>query len=60
MFKRILLFCLVLSSLGIRAQVATPAWVKNTGAKSFPSAQRVFYVNDFGAISDTVTVNTKS
>ena len=60
MLKRILLFCLVLSSLGIRAQVATPAWVKNTGAKSFPSVQRVFYVNDFGAISDTVTVNTKS
>lgn len=60
MFNRILLCCFILSSLSIQAQVAAPAWVKNTGARSFPSGQRIFYVNDFGAVSDTVTVNTTS
>ena len=60
MFNRILLCCFILSSLSIRAQVAVPAWVKNTGAKTFPAIKQVYYVNDFGAVSDTVTVNTKS
>lgn len=60
MFNRILFCCFLLSSFGIRAQVATPAWVKNTGAKTFPAIQRVYFVNDFGAESDTVTINTKS
>ncbi len=60
MFNRILLCCFVISSIGIQAQVTVPAWVKNTGARSFPSAQRIFYVNDFGAVNDTVTVNTKA
>ena len=60
MFSRLLIAGLIFFSLTTHAQVITPAWVKNTGAKSFPSAQRTFFVNDFGAISDTVTVNTKS
>lgn len=42
------------------AQVRVPSWVKAVGAKSFPSSQKTFYVNDFGAISDTITVNTKA
>ncbi len=37
-----------------------PSWVNKTGAKSFPQSKRLFYVNDFGAVSDTLTVNTKA
>jgi len=43
------------------AQVATaPAWVKKVGARSFPSAKTIYTVNNYGAVSDTVTVNTKA
>ncbi len=43
------------------AQVATaPAWVKKVGARSLPSAKTIFTVNNYGAVSDTVTVNTKA
>ena len=42
------------------SQTSAPAWVKNVGAKSFPTSQKLFYVNDYGAINDTITVNTKA
>ncbi|MES2775276.1 MAG: glycoside hydrolase family 28 protein [Bacteroidota bacterium] len=42
----------------------TPAsgldWVKKVGAKTFPSGTKVFMVNNYGAVSDTVTINTKA
>lgn len=50
-----LLFCFFFST----AQ-KIPAWVSKTGAQSFPRSRTLFYVNDFGAVSDTVTVNTKA
>jgi len=50
---------LLVSGTGF-SQVSIPSWVKNVGAKSFPSSQKLFYANDYGAISDTVTVNTKA
>ena len=37
-----------------------PSWVAKTGAKSFPSSTKIFTVNDYGAKSDTVTMNTVS
>ena len=37
-----------------------PAWTKNVGARSFPTTKTVYYVNSYGAVSDTVTVNTKA
>jgi len=42
------------------SQLTTPAWVKNVGAKTFPSSKRIFFVNDFGAVSDTITLNTRA
>src|SRR6185503_2580977 len=42
------------------SQVTAPSWVKNVGAKTFPSSKKIFLVNDHGAVSDTVTVNTKA
>ena len=34
------------------------SWVEKTGAKSFPSFQKIFSVNSYGAISDTITINS--
>ncbi len=34
------------------------SWVAKTGAKSFPSSQKMFVVNNYGALSDTTTVNS--
>ena len=42
------------------SQVTPPAWIKNVGAKTFPSSKKIFFVNDYGAISDTSTINTKA
>ncbi|MGB3008524.1 MAG: glycoside hydrolase family 28 protein [Chitinophagaceae bacterium] len=57
----ILLTLLFLSGYLASAQtIPVLPWVKNVGAKSFPSGKKVFVANDYGAVSDTVTVNTKS
>lgn len=34
------------------------SWVSKTGAKTFPASQKIFRVNDYGAKSDTVTINS--
>ena len=36
------------------------SWVAKTGAKRFPSSQKIFSVNNYGAVSDTITINTTS
>ena len=54
----IILFLLIYFSS--TSQVATPAWVKNVGAKTFPTSKKIFFANDFGAKSDTTFVSTKS
>jgi polygalacturonase len=40
------------------AQTGKMDWLHKVGAKSFPSGKKIFTVNDYGAVSDTVTVNT--
>ena len=46
--------------LSATSQVTVPIWVKNVGAKTFPSSKKVFIVNDFGAKSDTTFISTKA
>jgi polygalacturonase len=46
--------------MSAHAQSVKPVWIKKVGAKTFPSSQRIFYVNDYGAVSDTTTVNSKA
>lgn len=59
--KRLLVFILCCSfSFQLSAQTTVaPEWTKKVGARSFPSAKTIYYVNNYGAVSDTVTVNTK-
>ncbi len=35
-------------------------WMKEVGAKLFPTCERVFKVNEFGAVGDAVTLNTQA
>ncbi len=58
--KTICIAAFILLNTCASAQVKTPSWVKKVGATSFPKSKKIFYVNDFGAVSDTVTINTKS
>jgi polygalacturonase len=37
-----------------------PGWVKKTGARTFPSFKKKFSVNQFGAVADGQTLNTKA
>jgi polygalacturonase len=37
-----------------------PAWVKQTGARKFPSSKNTFSVNKYGAKPDAQTLNTKA
>jgi len=54
------LFFAVLISLSATAQNPNMDWVKKVGAKSFPTTKKIFSVNDYGAVSDTNTINTKA
>jgi polygalacturonase len=54
------LFFFISISFFCQAQSSRPAWVDKTGAVSFPLSKKIFIVNDYGAISDTITVNTRA
>lgn len=56
----LLLICSTGFTQGKGPAASAPEWTKKTGARSFPSAKTMYTVNDFGAVSDTVTVNTKA
>ena len=51
---------MLFTCLSVTSQVTTPAWVKNVGAKTFPSSKKAFIVNDFGAKNDTTFISTKA
>jgi len=48
------------SSFSQTKTVSSPdmSWVAKTGAKSFPSSQKIFSANSYGAVSDTGTINS--
>ena len=58
--KKICITALLFLCLSATSQVTVPVWVKNVGAKTFPSSKKVFIVNDFGAKSDTTFISTKA
>ena len=63
MYKRILPILLVVVVVIVsdaKAQTPLMDWVSKVGAKSSPASKKIYSVNDFGAVSDTVTVNTKA
>ncbi|MFM2362990.1 MAG: hypothetical protein RLZZ316_1892 [Bacteroidota bacterium] len=60
MLKKVCLVILLFRVVVASAQNNIPSWVKNVGAKTFPKAAAVFYANEYGAISDTFTVNTNA
>jgi len=52
------LLILCLFTLSVHAQQLD--WVKKVGAATAPKGTTVYYANTYGAVSDTVTVNTKA
>lgn len=52
------LFCLLY--INLFAQIQEPAWVKDAGAKTIPTGTNVFNANKYGAVNDTLTLNTKA
>jgi len=62
-YTRLLSKILVVTCLmagAVKAQSPKMDWVSKVGAKSYPSSKKIFSVNDYGAVSDTTTVNTKA
>jgi len=56
-FISVIVFCCML--LETQSQVQSqPAWATKVGAKTFPSRDKTFIANKYGAVSDTVTINT--
>ena len=58
--KWLFVFVLITISKHAMAQAPSMDWVAKVGAKSFPASKKVFSVNNYGAVSDTSTVNTKA
>jgi polygalacturonase len=54
------MLALLFSGIGAVAQTKAPDWVNKAGAKSFPSSAKIFVVNNYGAVNDSVTVNTSA
>ncbi len=51
--------CLNIAYAQVKTTLSSPmSWIAKTGAKSFPSSQKMFVVNNYGALSDTTTVNS--
>lgn len=58
--KKVCFAVLFLFSIQSFSQFSVPFWVSKAGAKSFPSSKKVFFANDFGAVSDTSIISTKA
>ncbi|GAA4294015.1 glycoside hydrolase family 28 protein [Aestuariibaculum suncheonense] len=48
------------AQLSNRPEAFSPEWVRKVGAKAFETPKDTFYVNDFGAVNDGKTLNTKA
>ncbi len=55
-----IILLMLLASFNTWAQLPNLPWAKQVGAKKFPVSKKIFYVNSFGAKSDTVTLNTRA
>lgn len=40
--------------------ISSRKWVSQVGATNLPTSKKFFWVNDYGAVSDTVTINSHS
>ena len=60
--KRMLCLLVLMSIvlLTVKAQSPDLSWAVKTGAKLYPVSKKIYSVNDYGAVSDTITVNTKA
>lgn len=55
--KNLLLLALLLPLFAIGKETE-PDWVKNVGAKTYPSKKTIYYANSYGAVGDGKTLNS--
>lgn len=62
MNKKIVSLLVLISVVLITVKAQSPdlSWASRTGAKLYPVSKKIYSVNDYGAVSDTITVNTKA
>ena len=60
MYKRIFTGVLFFVSVAAAAQSADPAWVKEVGARTFPTGGVVVHVNTYGAAKDGAELSTRA
>lgn len=62
MNKRMVCLLVLMSALSVTVKAQSPdlSWAAKTGAKLYPVSKKIYSVNDYGAVSDTLTVNTKA
>jgi hypothetical protein len=58
MISLMLIAIVTLSAHAARQGVPDFKWMKETGSKSFPEKNKVYYVNDFGALGDAIFENS--
>jgi len=44
----------------VKDDINNAPWVSKVGAKKFPSSKKIFFVNQYGAVNDGKTMNTKA
>ena len=62
MNKKMVCLLLITAALSVTVKAQSPdlSWASRTGAKLYPVSKKIYSVNDYGAVSDTITVNTKA
>src|ERR1700749_1422075 len=56
--KRYMVWLLLSITLNLSAQSGKMDWVSKTGALNFPSLNKIFIANDYGAVSDGKTLSS--
>lgn len=55
-----ILFTILIICTGQALYAQNLPWAEKVGAVSFPSSRKIFTANNYGVVSDTVTINTKA
>lgn len=58
--RLLLLACFCFAGIYLSAQTPDLTWVKNVGARKFPTKTQTYNVTDYEAVADGVTMNTKA
>ncbi|MDU1905891.1 MAG: DUF4450 domain-containing protein [Dysgonomonas sp.] len=58
--RLLLLSCFWFAGIYLSAETPDLTWVKDVGARKFPTKTQTYNVTDYGAVADGITMNTKA